>query len=209
MKVPVSANVAAITPAPEPPTKTKYCISYAWGDSTPEGVKREKFVDDFCTKAEARRIEVRRDKTAMSYGNRISKFMREIGKGDLIFIVLSDKYLKSAYCMHELCDVWRNCKEDPDAFIAKTRVFILPCAKIATLRQRTQYIVRWKKRFEETEALVKKFGPAILGSADLDDYRWMSDFVNKTPDMLRLVLDVLRPRDFDEFVKYSFDDPPR
>jgi len=30
----------------------------------------------------------------------------------------------------------------------------------------------------------------------------METFVGKTPDMLRLVLDVLRPRKFEEFVEY-------
>ena len=33
----------------------------------------------------------------MSYGDRISKFMKEIGRGDRIFIVLSDKYLRSTF----------------------------------------------------------------------------------------------------------------
>ncbi len=68
----------------------------------------------------------------MRYGDRISKFMSRIAHGDRIFIVLSDKYLKSAYCMHELFDVWRNCREDDAEFIKRTRVFELPCAKIKT-----------------------------------------------------------------------------
>ena len=55
----------------------------------------------------------------MRYGDRISKFMSRIAHGDRIFIVLSDKYLKSAYCMHELFDVWRNCREDDAEFIDK------------------------------------------------------------------------------------------
>jgi hypothetical protein len=36
----------------------------------------------------------------------------------------------------------------------------------------------------------------------------MSEFANKSANILRLVQDTLRPRDFDEFVKYGFDDPP-
>jgi len=197
-----------IKPVSEPSTKTEYFVSYAWNDDKPGSPERESFVDQLRVAAEKRGIKIIRDKTAMRYGDRISKFMSRIAHGNRIFIVLSDKYLKSAYCMHELFDVWRNCREDDAEFIGRTRVFILPCAKIESLSERAQYIVHWKKRFEETEALVKEFGPAILGAADLDDYRWMSDFANKTPDMLRLVQDVLRPRSFDEFVTYGFDDPP-
>ena len=37
---------------------------------------------------------------------------------------------------------------------------------------------------------------------------FMTRFVNETANILDLVKDVLRPRSFDEFVKYGFDDPP-
>jgi hypothetical protein len=50
--------------------------------------------------------------------------------------------------------------------------------------------------------------PSILADADLADYRRMERFVGKTPDMLRLVLDVLNPRAFEDFVEYGLDDPP-
>ena len=36
----------------------------------------------------------------------------------------------------------------------------------------------------------------------------MRRFVYETPNILKLVQDALRPRSFDEFVKYGFDDPP-
>ena len=36
----------------------------------------------------------------------------------------------------------------------------------------------------------------------------MTRFVNETANILDLVKDVLRPRSFDEFVTYGFDDPP-
>ena len=135
--------------------------------------------------------------------------MERIGRGDRIFVFLSDKYLKSTYCMTELFDVWRNCREEDSALIERTRFYVLPCAKIATLAERTQYVLHWRAKFDEMDALVKANGPGILAAADLTDYRRMETFVGKTPDMLRLVLDVLRPRKFDEFVEYGFNDPPK
>ena len=68
------------------------------------GREREAFVDQLCASREKKGIKIIRDKTAMRYGDRISKFMSRIARGDRIFVVLSDKYLKSAYCMHELLD---------------------------------------------------------------------------------------------------------
>jgi hypothetical protein len=67
--------------------------------------------------------------------------------------------------------------------------------------RRTQYVLYWRAKFEETDALVKAHGPGILADADLADYRRMETFVGKTPDMLRLVLDVLNPRAFKDFVE--------
>ena len=81
--------------------------------------------------------------------------MERIGRGDRIFVFLSDKYLKSTYCMTELFDVWRNCREEDSAFIERTRIYVLPCAKIETLAERTQYVLHWRAKFDEMDALVK------------------------------------------------------
>ena len=198
----------AIKPGHEPSAQPEYFVSYAWGDDTPEGHERETVVDKLCDEAERRGITLARDKTVMRCGDRISKFMSRMGRSDRIFIILSDKYLKSAFCMHELFDVWRSCRQEDSEFIAKTRVLILPCAKITTLGERTQYALYWKEKFEETEQLVKRFGPSILAEADLQDHRWTADFVNRTPDILRLVLDILTPRSLDGFAEYGFEAPP-
>ncbi len=205
----LSGPAAVITPVPEPSAKTEYYVSYAWNDDTKGSPEREAIVDQLCADAEKRGISIIRDKTAMRYGDRISKFMKRIGRGDRIFIVLSDKYLKSAFCMSELLDIWRNCKEDADTFVDKTRVFELPCAKISTPLDRAQYAIYWRKKFAEMEAIVKEHGQLVLADDDNADYRLMTRFVNETANILKLVKDVLRPRDFEEFVKYGFDDPPR
>jgi internalin A len=170
---------------------------------------RQLIVNQLCDAASARGITIIRDKTAMRPGDRISKFMERIGRGNRVFIVLSDKYLKSTYCMSELFEVWRNCREEGSAFIKRTRVYVKPCAKIGTLADRTQYVLHWRQQFEEMDALVKAHGPGVLADADLVDYRRMETFAGKTPNMLRLVQDVLRPRNFEEFAEYGFDDPPK
>ena len=179
---------------PEPSTKTEYYVSYAWNDDTPGSPEREAFVDQLCAAAEKKGIKIIRDKTAMRYGDRISKFMSRIAHGDRIFIVLSDKYLKSAYCMHELFDVWRNCREDDAEFIKRTRVYELPCAKLSTGLDRAQYAIYWRKKFEEMDAFVKEHGQLVLSDEDNAEYRLMTRFVNETANILKLVQDVLRPR---------------
>jgi len=134
--------------------------------------------------------------------------MERIGRGNRVFIFLSDKYLRSTCCMTELFDIWRHCRQEDQAFIDRTRVYVLPRAKVGTLKDRTQYVLYWRAKFDEIDALAKAHGPTVLAGADLLDYRRMGTFANNIPDMLRLVQDVLRPCEFEKFLTYGFDDPP-
>jgi internalin A len=201
---------APFRPAYEPSKVLEYYVSYAWGDDTAEGKEREAIVDRLCSEAEARGRGKRiiRDKTAMKIGDRISIFMDRIGKGVVngrVCIVLSDKYLKSPFCMHELFDVWRNCREDPDTFIGRTRVLVLPSAKISTRVERAQYVIYWQSEFKALDALVKEHGQFVLSDEDNAEFRLMSRFVSETANVLRLVQDTLRPRSFDDYVNTVFD----
>jgi internalin A len=200
------AEEVPVRPAHEPSNQLEYYVSYAWGDDTAEGT--EAVVDGLCSEAEARGKCIIRDKTAMKIGHRISTFMDRIGKGAVngrVCIVLSEKYLKSAYCMHELFDVWRNCREDEKTFIDRTRVFVLPSAKISTPKDRAQYATYWRNIFKELEALVQEQSQFALSDKDNAEFRLMDRFVTETANVLQLVQDTLRPRSFEEFVNHVFD----
>jgi internalin A len=202
------ADQTPVRPTHEPSTRLEYYVSYAWGDDTEEGKKREGTVDRLCTEADARGLKIVRDKSAMKIGDRISTFMDRVGKGAVngrVFIVLSDKYLKSGYCMHELFDVWRNCRADPEIFMDRTRVLVLPSAKISTPEDRAEYVIHWQKRYKRLDALVRKHGSLVLSDTDNAEFRLMSLFVSYTANFLQLMQDTLRPRSFDEFVNYVFD----
>jgi internalin A len=202
------ADEVRVRPAYEPSKVLEYYVSYAWGDDTPEGKEREAVVDRLCAEAEGRGKRIIRDKTEMEIGHRISMFMDRIGKGAVdgrVCIILSDKYLKSAYCMHELFDVLRNCREDAATFIERTRVYVLDSATISTAVARAQYVVYWQDRFKETDDLVKTRGQFVLSDKDNADFRLMSRFVSETANVLQLVQDTLRPQLFDDYVKHVFD----
>jgi hypothetical protein len=104
----LDGRATAIKPAHEPSTRPECFVSYAWGDDTDEGREREAAVDLFCNAAKAKGIAIIRDRAAMAPGDRISEFMARIGRGDRVIVFLSDKYLKSTYCMTELFEVWRQ-----------------------------------------------------------------------------------------------------
>ncbi|HEV7444242.1 MAG TPA: leucine-rich repeat domain-containing protein [Steroidobacteraceae bacterium] len=189
----------------EPRLKPEYFVSYAWGDNTPEGRDRESTVDRICADAEARGVTVLRDKKVLELGDRISKFMQRLGSGDRIVIVLSAKYLESPYCMYELSEIWRNCRQDDVEFLKKIRIFTLPDAKIWTIEDRAERAIHWLARRNKLKAMIKEHGDEILGDFDSQQYRLMRRFVEQIGDMLATMADIVQPRSFDDFNKYGFD----
>jgi len=183
-------------------------VSYAWGDATPEGKRREAIVKRLCAAAEARGINIIRDRKVLKCGNILPEFTRRLGTSDRIFVVLSDKYLKSPNCMAELYEIWRNCRADPREFLRHIRVFTLPCAKIWTPFDRTLYAVYWRNEISQLDALVKKHGFQILGEKGARRYQLMNKFANEIGDILETVVEILQPRDFKEFEEYGFADGP-
>jgi hypothetical protein len=183
----------------------EYCVSYAWGDLTPEGKDSEEIIDRLCAAAEQRGIRILRDKTALGLGESISRFMQRIGRGDRIFVVLSDKYLKSPYCMFELFEVWRNSRADSTSFVERVRAYTLPGTKVSTSLDRLQHAIYWKEQYEALEAVVKSHGLGILGENDLRQFKLMQDFAHRVSDILATVADVLQPRNFDALEHHWLD----
>lgn len=192
----------------EPKLQPEYCISYAWKDASPEGQERETIVDRLCAEAEGRGILILRDTSVLGLGDRITKFMRRIGRADRVFVVLSDKYLKSPNCMFELFEVWRNCRQEEAEFQGRVRVYALECAKIFTPSDRARYAIHWKQQHDALHAIIKEHGADILGEADFNKFKLMQDFAHRVGDILALVADTLLPRSFEDLARYGLDDPP-
>ena len=81
----------------------------------------------------------------LGLGESISKFMQRIGRADRVFVVLSDRYLRSPYCMFELFEVWRNCRREEAEFVQRVRAYTLPGTNISRPRDRLQYAIHWKE----------------------------------------------------------------
>ena len=197
------------TPPPvftQPPSPGRdYCVSYAWNDRTPGGPDREKIVDDLCEAAKKQGIHVVRDKTDMGLGDQISAFMRRLAQGDRVFVILSEKYLRSPYCMTELYEIWLGCKGQEAAFQQRVRVFVQDDAKLGDVFDRSEHAIWWRTRHARLQTLVKENGEDFLSERDYAEFRRMGHFIRHLPDILSLVADTLRPHRFDDLDKYWFD----
>lgn len=102
----------------------KIYFSYAWGDPEEKGASREELVNALYDSLHADGFNVLRDKMDLDYGGLISEFMKQLGEGDQIVVFISDKYVRSPYCMFELFEIARNNRWDKAAFAKR----ILPVA---------------------------------------------------------------------------------
>jgi internalin A len=195
--------------AAELPTESKWYVSYAWADDrTPEGRAREAIVDRLCKKAEDRGHTILRDKEVLRLGQSISRFMRRIGSGDRIFIILSDKYLRSSHCMSELIEVWRMSRQEEDDFLERVRIYALPDVNISAPADWARLAIYWKQQHDSLDKLARDNGPWVLGKQGYNKLQEMHDIYTQVSDILGTLADIVQPRTFQELELYGFDDLP-
>jgi internalin A len=179
-------------------------ISYAWGDETPEGKSRAQVVDELCTALENDRFLVVRDRDAMQFGDRISAFMRRLTEADHVVAVISDKYLRSPYCMYEIYGLWQRSREDADLLAEILVPIVLPEVKIEKPRDRAPYMRYWREQKEELDGLFNEFGPD-LDPETLRELRLVRRFAQDVDGILRFLQDVLMPRKLEAHLDDGFE----
>ena len=204
-------NVEAQPPrldfTPEPRDERSYYVSYAWEDDKSEaGKTRARIVDDFCARAaEEHGVIVQRDKDVMRIGDRISTFMKRIAKGDRVIVVLSDKYLRSPFCMYELYEIWWQAKGEDDAFLERVRVYAQEDAKIWTPLDRANYAIHWSGEYQKHQEIIKEHGLHVFGDKDTAAISLMQKFSSHIGDILTITADTLQPQNLDDLERYAFD----
>jgi|GEM_PF-3020434 len=143
-------------------SKPEIFFSYAWGDQNETGSSREKIVNDLYVALVAAGFNVIRDKNDLRYKGLISDLIQRIGRGKFIIVAISDKYLKSAYCMSELMEIYRRSNSDIDELLQKIFPIILEDAKIYQPEDRVDYLEYWETK---KEALSKELKGIELENA--------------------------------------------
>jgi internalin A len=203
----VIPTLSPITAAAAPPKRWVIYVSYAWGDASPEGKDREAIVDKLCAAAQEQRgVEIVRDKTKLIWGDSITAFMDGLSRADRIFVILSEKYLNSHFCMYELLQIWKQSRQGKEEFLRRVRVYTLADADIYTASGRLRYAVHWKAEHDRLEAEIKQNSIALVGEADFRRFRLLAEFAHHVGDLLSVLADIVQPRNFDDLVRYGFDD---
>lgn len=125
-------------------------ISYAWKDNKSElGQRREELVDKICETLLAQNYKLIRDRHHLSLGKSIQKFMQEIGCGNYVIVVISDKYLQSEYCMFEAVEILKSKQYGQKIF-----PIVLEDADIYTREGQFKYINYWKLQKQKIDEII-------------------------------------------------------
>ncbi len=159
-------------------TKPEIFLSYAWGGES------EQIVNDLDAAFQQKGILLIRDKRDLGFTGMISGFMQRIGVGKAVVTVISDKYLKSPYCMFELLEIYRNLN-----FQKRIFPIVLEDADIFNYTKRLQYLEYWQDKKKELDQAIQKFGGdaiTVIGE-DYKIYRKIFDNYGEIVNILKYI----------------------
>jgi len=191
-------ETVVITPGRPETDADAYAVSYAWNDAKPGGPDRESKVDALCEAAEKRGEHVLRDKTDMRPGDRIDKFTDRIGRAGRVFVFLSDKYLRSDYCMQELAVLWTQSGANQAALRDRVLFYFLGI-DLSDGATRDTILEHWVTRVRSNEARRARMGPD-----ELKIHTLMSRFLPDLYNVLYALGNSIRHQDFDTFLRDGF-----
>lgn len=136
-------------------SQSKIFFSYAWEQD-------EALIMQLYNSLKNAGFNVVKDKENIGYKGVISKFMNEIGSADFVIVAISDKYLRSKFCMYELYEIFRNSGMNRDTFGKK----IFPIRIDETLDLGNPdtvngYIKYWKEQEQDWTKRVKEESDSI------------------------------------------------
>lgn len=153
-------------------------ISYAWGGES------EKIVNELDAAFQQQGIQLVRDKRDLGFKGIITDFMLKIGEGKAVVTVISDKYLRSPYCMFELLEIYRNLN-------LSRRIFpiVMPDAAIFEPIPRLQYLKFWQDKKKELDEAIMQFGVdaiTVIG----DDYKMYKKIFDNFGEIVNILKDI-------------------
>ncbi|MEJ7830951.1 MAG: toll/interleukin-1 receptor domain-containing protein, partial [Segetibacter sp.] len=171
------------------PLQSEIFFSYAWSDVNELGSNREKIVNELYEALIADGYNVIRDKKDLRYKELISDLTGRIGRGKFIIVAISDKYLKSTYCMSELLEIYRRSNSDIGEMLKKIFPIVLEDAKIYNPEDRVEYLKFWEAKKEELNEELKGIGLEHAATF-AEDLRMYDEITSVIPVLSTLLKDI-------------------
>jgi hypothetical protein len=169
-------NIAEIAPKDDEVKYQGLYISYAFGGES------EKLVSELQTTLLSNNIQVYRDKEIMDYKDSFKTSIDRINKSVRgVIVVISDKYLKSTYCMYELISLY-NIWESENLLIP----IVLEDAKIYDAKERQNYSIYWNKEMLEMRNKIK-MSDAVSASGLIKEFATIEEITQKFEEIIYML----------------------
>ncbi|MEM8674891.1 MAG: COR domain-containing protein [Cyanobacteria bacterium P01_G01_bin.67] len=153
-------------------------ISYSWAGES------KKTTDRLDTAFQNKNITIVRDIRDAGYKVRIKAFMKSIGRGKCVIVVISKAYLESENCMFELLQIFKH-----GEFSDRIFPIVLPDAKIYKPLDRIKYMQCWEQEITELDAGMKTVSAANL-QGFTEDINLYTEIRNNLPQLTNILKDI-------------------
>ena len=118
-------------------------------------------------------------------------------------VVLSEKYVRSPYCMRELLYLYQSSCGEKSDFLKRVVPLVLEDAKLSNTPDRLAHVRFWNTELQGLEDATAGLDPAMWGGA-VADMTMIRDICHHTELMLRHVQDHLMPRGINDIEANDF-----
>jgi hypothetical protein len=126
-------------------------------------------------------VKIFRDERDVRYTESIKDFMRRIRRTDYALLIISDDYLKSAYCMYEVLEVVKD-----DNFRDRILPLVHEVTRIFTPAGRLFYTQYWEKEVGRLSSRLKPIDPVNVTSEYVELHR-MQEVLRNVAQFLNTV----------------------
>ena len=151
-------------------------ISFSWKDES------HKIADELHNILKDKKTNLVKDAIELNYKGLIRDYMKRIGKGKYIILIISDQYLKSENCIFELIEIYKSGK-------FQERIFpvVLDSAKIHKAADRVEYVSFWEKeiKFVEDKLKEKKLSQLQMVFNKLNLYTEIEKHIIQLSDIIK------------------------
>jgi hypothetical protein len=160
-------------------TQKSIYISHAWGGTSDE------ILSQLVPRLEAEKIAFILDKRDLGYRQSIRDFMVRLGKADMVIIILSNKYLKSEYCMFELIQIYQN-----QNLVERIFPIVLDEVKISSSSDRLDFVKYWEGQLMDLQNKVKELNSLTYIEGITDDLNLYSEIRNNIARLTGILRDL-------------------
>jgi internalin A len=150
-------------------------VSYHWGGEA------DALVDEIQQRMSERGVHITRDRDEVNYRDSIEKFMRRLGAGKAVVVVLDKAYLRSRNCLFELTRIAQD-----RGFAARIFPIVMADAGIFDAVERVRHIKYWENKRDELDEAMRS-----VGQENLHGIREELDLYETIRNTIAGILDVL------------------